>query len=61
MGPPMGRHEIEIGEPGLPLDCHGPDPGEAGRGPAWRDRIAVADEELGSGEGLRTVPRLADQ
>lgn len=61
MGPPIRRHQVEVGEPGLALDRHGPDPGEPGSGASRRDGVAVADEELGSGECLRPVPRLADQ
>lgn len=61
VGPPIGRHQIEVGEAGFPFDGDGHDAREAGGGASGRERVAVADEELGSGEGLRTVPGAANQ
>ena len=61
VGAPVGRHQIEVREPRLALHGDGPDPAEPGRCAARGDRVAVPDEELGSGEGLRTVPGPADQ
>lgn len=55
-GPPIGRHEIEISKPRLPLKherAHAP---ETLGGALWGDGVAVANKELGSGESLGAVP-----
>ena len=61
VGPPVGGHKIEVGEAGLALDGDGPGAREAGGGASGGERVAVADEELGSGEGLGAVPGAAHQ
>lgn len=61
VGPPVQGHEVEVGEAGLALDGQGPEAGEAGGGAPGGNGVAVADEEVGAGEGLGAVPGLADQ
>ena len=56
VGTPVEGHQIEVGEAGLALDGDGADAAEAGGGAAGGDGVAVADEEVGSGEGLGSVP-----
>jgi hypothetical protein len=36
VGPPVQRHQVEVGEPGPALDGHSLDPREPGRGSTWR-------------------------
>lgn len=61
VGPPIMRHQIEVGEARLAFDGNRLDAREARGGARGGERVAVADEEFGSGEGLRTVPGAADQ
>lgn len=61
VGPPGGGHEAEIGEAGLALERDGGDVAEAEGGATRGDGVAVADEEVGSGAGLRPVPGSADE
>lgn len=58
---PLRRHEVEVGEPGFAFQGHGRHAAEPLSGAAGGDGVAVADEEVGSGEGLHTVPRFAHQ
>ncbi|PON63434.1 hypothetical protein PanWU01x14_130980 [Parasponia andersonii] len=44
VGPPVARHEIEVGEPWLALDRHGLNLSKPSGGAPRRDGVAVADE-----------------
>lgn len=44
VGPPVGRHQVEVREPRPALDGHGPDPSEPDRGAPRRDGVTVSDE-----------------
>lgn len=61
IGSPIGRHEIEIREPGLPFNGDAPDVGEPADYNFRRDRVAVSDEDVGPGPALGVVPFLTNQ
>jgi len=61
VGPPIVRHQIEVREARLTLHGDGLDARETRGGAGGGERVAVPDEELGSGEGLRAVPGAAHQ
>lgn len=59
--PPVGRHEVEIREAGLPLEGYARYPGKPPNQDLRRDGITVSDEDLPAAPGLGSVPGLTYQ
>lgn len=58
---PVGGHEVEVGEVGLPLHRERPHVGEPRGDAAGAHGVAVAHEDAAAAQPLDLVPHLADE